>query len=486
MVVSIKNNRNIVRFAGETLFYMLIFTAGYFFSGDNNLVMALIIFLSGIASYIYYAITRKNILDLRAVFFSLWLICIGIAQIRLSEIQVPWSFMTWLCFFFAVIFFNLGFFLCELLAGKKIIETMLSSPASWKKVEYKYHPKRAFHAALFIGILAVVMFLIQIKLKGFIPIFVPRYDSYILFYNRFAIFVNLIAIAAPLAYWSYKNLNLTRFQRIMMLLILPLPTIIFQMAVQRGLFILGICYLAVPVLFFSKRKALAILGIAVLAIAGILFSTAMRNIPAESMQQIWRLKNEITFEEPNELETPSQPNEGFPQVEVPQQANRKAITVPSILYTPYYYCINGLENFNHMVNNIESHSLGVRQLSVLSVILRFDSFKQLIASYPSYKLLPSSTACIITDFYYDFGIWGVIIESILWGSICSFIQQLFLKTKRAASTVAYGVCLFNCAMSFFAAWLSYFSTYLFGGACLLVYLYINFSFRSKKQIEAGN
>ena len=485
-----KFNRNIcIRGCLELAAIAVVYSVGCVLSNGNNLIAFLWMLAGCLGFFLYFSLSSRNLLDLRAILFASITGAVAVCQLRLSAIQVVWENETWLYQALGLAFFNIGYLLVNMTrlgqyapAGEKR-EKQIS-----KKITFGFKPKHVYHCAIFLAVMPIVLFCIQAKIKGFIPIFVQRYDAYILFYTRLSIFINLVMFSAPLAFWCLKNLELKWWQRLIMYAIIPLPTIMFQLMVQRGLFVWSICILLVMVYFQNKHKFTSVLMVVALMLFGIVFSSAMRGIPADAMKSIWQIDDNIVISSP-ESSKPTDVTGPSDEVTQPggadqnQQNNAIIIKVPEFLYAPYYYVINGMENFNHMVVNIEHHSMGLRQLTPFTVILRFPALKNMISQYPKFTILPSSTNCLISDFYYDFGVLGIVVESLLLGILSAIIQYFTQKKKDLFATLEYGVFLAVLLTAFFAAWFTEFGTWLFAGTAFLIFLYCYFSKRKELNRE---
>ena len=493
----------------EVLAISLIYIVGGLLTKNYNLIGFLWMATGCIAMFLYFVISSKNLLDLRGIVFASITGGVAMCQLRLSGIQVVWEIETWICHALGLSCFCIGFHSIKAIRQSKFISHIKDDCAKRKikALLFKFQPERVYYAAIFLAVMPIVLFIIQVKIKGFIPILVQRYDAYTQFYTRLSIFINLVSIAAPLAFWCLKNLKLNIGQRILMWMIIPLPTIIFQLMVQRGLFIWSICILLVMVYFQSKHKFVGVLMVAILLVFGVIFSSAMRNIPADAMKEIWLMGDSIIIDSGNKETKPPEtlppetlPPETLPPETLPPETKPPetlppetlpsgtppvdqgiAIKIPDFLYAPYYYVINGLENFNNMVVKLEEHSYGLKQLAPFTVVLRFPALKEAIASYPSFSILPNSTRCLTYDFYHDFGLIGIVVEMLLLGLLSAVVQDFVMRKKDLFAYLEYGVLLAVLLTAFFAAWISEFATWLYAGTAFLVFLYTYFSRANKKE-----
>lgn len=473
-----------------------LYSVGYVLSSTYNLYAFLWLLLGCIGLFLYYSIKARNLLDLRAILCASITGSVAVCQLRMADFQTVWGLKTWLCHGLTLACFCLGYGIVKMKASSvfRKTEKIKNKITAKGKIKFGLNPKKVYYTAIFLAIMPIILFCIQVYIKGFIPIFVKRYDAYTKFYTKLSIFINLVMFSAPLAYWCLRNMKLNRWQKVLMWLIIPLPTIIFQLMVQRGLFIWSICIFLVVAFFESDRKFLAVVLCCSLLVFGVFFSSAMRGLSSTDMAKIWQINGEIVLDKPSgstkptttpstspttPSTSPTTPSASVPTTkpsgETDSSDQGTKIVLPGFLYAPYYYVTNGMENFNNMVMKLDNHAWGLRQLSPFTVILRIPALKARIESLPEYELLANgSGGSICGDFYYDFGFAGVIIEMFLLG-FASAIAAIFTKKRNLFATLEYGVLFSILLTAFFSPWLTQFGTWMFAGVGLLIFLFAYFT-----------
>ncbi len=469
----------------------VVYSIGCVLSNTNNLLAFLWLACGCISIFLYFSISNHNLLDLRGILFASITGSVAVCQLRLSTFQGPWAFMTWICLWASMCCFCVGYeIIVQYLHKHEQVIPKINSIGSFG---FGFQGKKVYYVTIFLAVMPIILFCIQVWIKGFIPIFEQRYDAYIRFYTRLSIFINLVMFSAPLAFWCLKNLKVKKYQRVILWLIIFLPTIIFQLMVQRGLFVWSICILMAVVYFMSngKDKLFGVFLCAALLIFGVFFSSAMRGLSARDMEKVWKIENEIEVAPGQDQEKPivgdnigqEKPTENEEQIaEKPQEPSVIRIRIPTFMYAPYYYLINGLENFNNGVVNMEEHSYGLRQLSPFTVVLRFPALVEKIESLPDYEILENgSSGFISSDFYYDFGLIGVVFETLLLGALCALLD-FFNRRGDFFAMLEYSVLFAVCLTGFFTAWISQFGTWLFAGTAFLIFLYVYLSKNTRKEI----
>lgn len=105
--------------------------------------------------------------------------------------------------------------------------------------------------------------------------------------------------------------------------------------------------------------------------------------------------------------------------------------IPIFIAQPYMYVAHNFENLNYMINNIFRFTFGRRVLYPLFTLTFIKKLFPIVADSPYYIIKPElSTVTIVYDFYYDFGIVGVIFFCFLIGYFGKLIEnETYEKVK---------------------------------------------------------
>ena len=150
---------------------------------------------------------------------------------------------------------------------------------------------------------------------------------------------------------------------------------------------------------------------------------------------------------------------GIQSIRVAQYATQFLYVISKMKYSsdyasftgPYMYTVMNLENFANGVNRLQQHSYGILSGDWFVALIGIKSWLGEYFNVDYRKFVNSSynTYPIFWNFYYDFGLIGVAISSLVLGYISSLFYFLFRITMKLKYLVMYGIILFGITMSFF-------------------------------------
>ena len=144
----------------------------------------------------------------------------------------------------------------------------------------------------------------------------------------------------------------------------------------------------------------------------------------------------------------------------------KSKKIPIFITQPYMYIAHNFENLNYMINNIEGFGYGRRCLMPLLTLSFVKRFFPVISIAPLYVIKEElSTLTIIYDFYYDFGIIGVIVFCFIIGAIGkvleNYIYNMIAEKRETYLTILFSLICFYMVFSFFQTYFSLTETYIY-------------------------
>ena len=144
----------------------------------------------------------------------------------------------------------------------------------------------------------------------------------------------------------------------------------------------------------------------------------------------------------------------------------KSEKIPIFITQPYMYIAHNFENLNYMINNIEGFGYGRRCLMPLLTLSFVKRFFPVITIAPLYVIKEElSTLTIIYDFYYDFGIIGVIVFCFIIGAIGkvleNYIYNMIAEKRETYLTILFSLICFYMVFSFFQTYFSLTETYIY-------------------------
>lgn len=469
----------------QYIILLLVYGLGYALSEKAGLISFIIMFTAGLAFYFYYA-TRgeKNFFGAKAVFSAAWLITIGAAQLRLLQYQNLWEVTTWI----NVAVAHLVFLIANDLAVKSF--PSWEKRFSLKKIKdsklpfyFEMKKERLFWVTLITALLGLASFTTNVYIKGYIPFFViSKYPSaYVDFYTRLHIFTVASTLSGSLAFFCLKKLNLSRIKKVFMVLVIAIMVFVLPiLMVQRGTFTTAALILAFTVYILSNRKFhVALLCIMIIFGVYILGST-LRGYSDAHLSELFKPK-EIVWGTGN--------NSGFEDPEIGDGEITAKFEIPSKVAFLYSYLTVSHDNFNLLVKENDSFSLGLMQVVPFNVVLRSNILAEMIDTaekdLSQYRVLNHlNTHNLIAFAYYDFGLIGVILLPFLWSFAFGLIEQFNKKYLGAFGIMTYGVVMTPIMLCFFYPWLSFFSTWLLWGTTFLMFFASSITLKRKEGINA--
>ena len=462
MQIEIKRRVLFFRTVAYAIIGSLFIVSCAFINPINHYLSALLLIICGLISYFYIvlATTDRNWLDLRAVFSLVWLVTIGLANLRLLEYQEQWQGKTWVLLALAYGAFQIGILFGEAYGYKQLTRVLYSKRLmSWKNA-FSIHGNRIFPICVGVTLIGFIFFVANVVIRDYIPFFVPDQNAYAQFYTKFYLFAVAATSISGLCYYSLKTGQMKAWKIAILYLCILYSTFLFPiLAVSRGTFLTSALILT-TVIFYLNNKRFWILVLCVLVTGGVYaFSSAARGYSDAQLD---------IFFEPATISTNSeQAVEEQAMAEQVQSDQVQSFTLPSKVAFLYSYLTVSHDNFNEAVQNSTELSYGIRQFIPFNVILRLP-LPETEQTYLVREHL--NTYNLIGDAYYDFHEVGVVISVFIWAFIFGAIQAWYLTYKGPFSLLALGNTVSAVALSFFAPWMSVFSHWMHWGTALLLFL----------------
>jgi hypothetical protein len=145
--------------------------------------------------------------------------------------------------------------------------------------------------------------------------------------------------------------------------------------------------------------------------------------------------------------------------------------VPIFISQPYIYISNNYDNFNYLVSNISSYSLGLKSLYPFIALTGLKFFMPALADFPIYVVKEElSTLTLVYDAYYDFGIFGIILFGILLGCMIYVLERLMYIKSNPIIYLIYAQSTLYLLLSFFTTWFSNPTTWFYFAISVLIYI----------------
>lgn len=425
-------------------------------SVPDSLQWTVSIFLiaAAVLSCLFYIRIGESLVDLRALLSLSWLFGLGLANLRLSNMHEPWSDTSIFCFF--------SFYAIVMLSYEalRFIPKKTEDPSALSKEEKDRISRALFRLVPITSGISFLCFCLEaIKLR-YIPLFATFTHAYNYFHVsglHYFTFSSMFTHALTVLYLLYTNSKPTLKQKRILIVSNLFSLAIPILCISKLQFLLIFFY---PVMIFLYRLrirklsdlplkrigiAAACLTVALL-LAGVVF-TARRNYPEGYLEQIFDMKDPDT---------------------------------PAIGQILYMYVSHNYANFNHMTLTLTEHAHGLRSAFPLVALTGLKFLAPSLAP-PDPDLIKQelSTLTVIYDAYYDFGIPGVVVFSILVGLLFAGITRL--KNRKESSNP---ISLLMCAelalyavLSFFDTWFSNPTVWFWFAITILMYIYVEYQRR---------
>jgi hypothetical protein len=416
---------------------------------------------------------------------------LGLAALRLAEYQEPWLFKTWVLFGVTYALFLVGMS-CGIIWGRRTVPAFLQKLSNLKlgKIHFSHKPNRLFAICITVTGIGILCFVATALIRGYIPFFSDDITAYATFYTPFHLFAIAASSISGLCYYCLTTQPLSIPKRVLLLLCIFYSTIIFPvLIVSRAIFATSALSLA-TVVFYQHKKKFWVLVLCLVAMLGVYLGiSTLRGYTDNQLEAYFQPatiiidsqspdKGPSKPEDPEKGTTPSSDDESNPN------GSNSLVTFTlspkqAFLYT---YLTVGHDNFNEVVQNLDTYTYGARQFKPFNVILRIDALDELAIPSKWYCVEPYlPTVSLFGDAYYDFHTVGVIVFAIFWSFVLGFIQSLYTSSGNPFTLLLLGNTMTPVAMSFFECWMSYFPHWMLWGTTLIFLFFTTVGWNSKKE-----
>ena len=113
-------------------------------------------------------------------------------------------------------------------------------------------------------------------------------------------------------------------------------------------------------------------------------------------------------------------------------------STPIFVTQPYMYIANNYDNFNCLVEQLGSHSMGLRMLFPVWALTGLKFLNPSLVSFPIFVTKEElTTVTLIYDAYYDFGVLGILLFGLLAGAACALLYRLRWRARNPVCHVIY-------------------------------------------------
>lgn len=422
------------------LVYLLCYGAGMLFASSAHYYMSGFSLMAA-AVYLYFYDYRKsgNPLHLRALFSAFWVGGQGISCLKLSRLQTDWDMVTWACFFVAFAAFWTMFEFASKWMKKRTVGTEGAAAGAAGGYEMGL-----FTAVLLLTGVSLVAFLLEAAVLGYVPLFVrgvPHAYSYFHISGVHYFTVSCVLVPSMAVVLFVTERKLSKGKRAATLIAVLIALMIPLLCVSRFQLIFAVILAVLTFMQVSGMKKIRYLFMAAAALVPLyVILTIARSHDVAYLNGIFEMKNENT---------------------------------PIFITQPYMYIANNYDNFNCLVQELPSHTWGVKGLFPLWALTGLKFLKPEIVSFPLYTTKEElTTVTLFYDAYYDFGIAGVFFFACV---LAVFAAWLMKKTSEKGNPfwhVFYGQAALYFMLSFFTTWYSNPTTWFYFAATGAAAVYV--------------
>ena len=434
--------------------YLICYAISFFMARRHLYVPSGLILIAA-AAWLYMRDYRRtgNLIHLRGLFCLAFVGGQGISCFKLSRLQTDWQTETWICFLLAAASFWLAFEGADRLAERRnrgpAGQTEKAGEERGPDAKMPDYARRLLTAMAAVTGLAWAAFLFEAFWLGFVPLF-----SY----------------GVPHAY-SYFHVSGVHYFTVSSVLV-PSMAVVYGAMVRRGncplqrtrgfwaAAALAVLSLALPVLCVSRFQLIMAAGMALftfisinrtvrlryvllllaLMIPAYLGLTVMRSHSVSYLNGIFEMKNSAT---------------------------------PIFITQPYMYIANNYDNFNCLVEGLETYAWGRRMLFPLWAFTGLKFVAPVLVSFPLFVTKEElTTVTLFYDAYYDFGPAGMVLFGAALGAVCCLLVRWRSRGGSLAEHLIYAQTAMYMALSFFTTWFSNPTTWFYLGMTGAVCWYV--------------
>jgi oligosaccharide repeat unit polymerase len=390
--------------------------------------LSLICFFS--ALILITSLLKKNadIFSPSRLFIIIWLIAIGLTELKFSKLQREWSVFNWVILLIPLISTLAGMFIIYVINFEKPVMQISSIRQVIRN--YSIDSKTLFRYIIFLFIAYIISYFITYLIVGYITIFTQKPDLARRDWQLFGLGLFVQSIPAILflivVYFVMTKSKLSK--RLILLIIFLIAFITYLLLLQRYYIIFSII-ISIVFLYYSTKKISGRNIIIFVSILSVIFywvsSIRLSRYASNFLYYLSEMKFNIKY---------------------------------SIFTEPYMYVVMNLENFVHAVDKLKMHTYGLFTFDFLFAIT---GIKHPLATYLNLNDFPDlitsnfNTYTMYFIFYRDFNIVGLSLIPFILGMIFSASYYKMRRYPDPVSISIYSIIVFLIIFSFFVPLLSF-------------------------------
>jgi len=362
------------------------------------------------------------------LFVIVWSLAIGLADLKLSRYQLPWSIFSWIMLLLPLLATLTGMYVVYVLNFDESINNLYTIRRSLQVTPI--NSELLFRIIIILFLAYLFSYLITTIVVGYITFFAPKPDRARMDWGIFGFGLLVQSIPAILfliiQYLSASISTLTKRVLITLIFILAFTSYFFLLERYYLVFSLFI----ITVFLYYRTNMLRFRNvIIVFSGLGTLFYF---------ISSIRLSRYAINF--------------------VYYLSDMKFGVKYAIFSEPYMYVVMNLENFAYAVTKVENYTFG---LLTFDPIFALTGLKHTLIEYlyiPKYPAIVNSnfnTFTMYFIYYWDFGVLGLSVIPFIFGMFFSFTYYNMRKNPDMKSVSIYSIIVFIISFSFFVPVISF-------------------------------
>lgn len=365
---------------------------------------------------------RTDIFSPGRLFSIIWLLAVGLTELKLSRFQFEWTTYSWFALIIPIISFLLGIFIVYVINYNNHIDRINAVRIKFNEAQIDID--MLFMIIITLFILYSVSFTITYMIRGFLPMFTKMPEVARTKWGVFGYGVFVLSIPTIL-YLSFLYLFLVKekhFKKILISIIFLIATATYSTLLNRFYLILPIVMLIVTLYYktFKLRPRNMIVLLLFFCIVFFGISTIrMSRYAINILYYLSDMKYNIHY---------------------------------AVFTEPYMYVTMNLENYAKAVQNLNVFTYGYfsSDFILFATGLKQQLFEYMrIVEFPNIITSTYNTYTMFFIYYRDFGLYGVLFMPLIFGGVISSVYYRMRKQPNIKNVSLYGLCVFVIIFSFF-------------------------------------
>jgi oligosaccharide repeat unit polymerase len=390
-------------------------------------LLSFICFFSALLLVISMLRKNTDIFSPSRLFLIIWLIAIGLTELKFSRLQRHWSEYNWIILLIPLLSTLLGMFIVYVINFEKPLKGLSSIRQVVR--DNSVDSKTLFRYITFLFIAYTISYISIYLIVGYVTMFTKEPDVARRYWQvfGFGLFVQAIPAILFLIVVYFVSTKARISNKIILSLFFLIAFITYFFLLQRYYLIFSII-VSVVFLYYSTKKVSKKNILIFFSVLSVLFywvsSIRLSRYASNFLYYLSEMKFNIKY---------------------------------SIFTEPYMYVVMNLENFVHAVDKLQRHTFGIYTFDFLFAItgikhplaqyLNLTDFPFLIGGYNTYTMY--------FIFYRDFNVIGLFLMPLILGMVFSGTYYKLRREPDINTISMYAIVVFLIIFSFFVPLFSF-------------------------------